>query len=78
VTLSGKRIYETALISAPDLRVGDRMPNMGDIQAISKVGVFYVLQLRFERWSLATGMPAVTCQDWVVHAGDEVLVMVTR
>ena len=62
-----------ALIIATALAPGDTIVNLGTVMATSTVGVFVVLSIQSERWSLATGAPVVTTWDLVLHCREEVL-----
>lgn len=59
-----------------DVEVGDWVIGKGKVLARSVVGVFFVLLVREQRWSLADGTHHEVDSDLVVHPGDSVLVHV--
>lgn len=68
-------IESVELIPAPELVAGDALLNLGTVVSTERVGVFIVVLVQSERWSLATGMRVTTQWDLVLHTTEEILAM---
>lgn len=66
------------VINVSELRTGQILANYGEIRAINRVGVFVVVQVIGNEWSLATGIGNAQLSDVIFHETELVTIDVPR
>lgn len=69
---------DTVTVLAGELTTGDSIVNVGTVLSASDVGVFKVLRVAQDQWSLATGRLSTVDVDVVRHCTSTVVIYGTE